>query len=89
MTPERLEELLRTRPSAQRTYNRAFPDLAMRRAPVRASGLPVGWAAAALVVGLVAVIGASTFGRWQHGLPRPSRRPPRQPYARRSPPRGP
>jgi WD40 repeat protein len=67
MTPERLEELLRTRPSAQRTYNRAFPDLAMRRAPVRASGLPVGWAAAALVVGLVAVIGASTFGRWQHG----------------------
>jgi Galactose oxidase, central domain len=67
MTPERLEELLRTRPSAQRTYNRAFPDLAMRRAPVRASGLPVGWAAAALVVGLVAVIGASTFGPWQHG----------------------
>ena len=67
MTPERLEELLRTRPSAQRTYNRAFPDLAMRRAPVRASGLPVGWAAAALVVGLVAVIGASMFGLSQHG----------------------
>jgi large repetitive protein len=67
MTPERLEELLRTRPSAQLTYNRAFPDLAMRRAPVRASGLPVGWAAAALVVGLVVVVGSSIFGPWQHG----------------------
>ena len=67
MTPERLEELLRTRPSAQRTYNRAFPDLAMRRAPVRASGLSLGWAAAVLVVGLVAVVGASAFGLGQHG----------------------
>jgi hypothetical protein len=67
MTPERLEELLRTRPSDQRTYNRQLPDLAMRRAPVRAGGLPLGWAAAVLVVGLVAVVGASTFGPWQHG----------------------
>jgi WD40 repeat protein len=39
----------------------------MRGAPVRASGLPFGWAAAVVVVGLVAVIGASTFGPWQHG----------------------
>jgi hypothetical protein len=67
MTPERLEELLRTRPSDQRTYNREFPDLAMGRTPVRASGLPFGWAAAVLVVGLVAVVGASMFGPWQHG----------------------
>jgi hypothetical protein len=66
MTPERLEELLRTRPSDERTYNRALPDLAMHRAPVRASGLPMGWAAAALVVGLVAVVGATVFGPW-HG----------------------
>jgi hypothetical protein len=67
MTPERLEELLRTRPSDERTYNRELPDLAMRRAPVRAGGLPLGWAAAVLVVGLVAVVGASMFGPWQHG----------------------
>jgi hypothetical protein len=67
MTPERLEELLRTRPSDQRPYNRQLPDLAMRRAPVRASGLPLGWAAAVLVVGLVAVVGASAFGLGQHG----------------------
>jgi hypothetical protein len=66
MTPERLEELLRTRPSDERTYNRELPDLAMRRAPVRASGLSVGWAAAVLVVGLVVVVGSSTFGPWQH-----------------------
>jgi hypothetical protein len=67
MTPDRLEELLRTRPSDQRPYNRELPDLTMRGTPVRASGLPLGWAAAVLVVGLVAVIGATTFGRWQHG----------------------
>jgi hypothetical protein len=67
MTPERLEELLRTRPSDQRTYNRELPDLAMRRESVRASGLPLGWAAAVLVVGLVAVVGATSFGPWQHG----------------------
>jgi WD40 repeat protein len=67
MTPERLEELLRTRPSDQRTYNRELPDLAMRRESVRASGLPLGWAAAVLVVGLVAVVGATSFGPWQRG----------------------
>jgi hypothetical protein len=67
MKPERLEELLRTRPSDERTYNRELPDLAMHRAPLRASGLPMGWAAAVLVVGLVAIIGATTFGPWQHG----------------------
>ena len=67
MTPERLEELLRTRPSDQRTYNRELPDLAMRRAPVRASGLRFGWAAAVLVVGVVAVVGATSFGPWKHG----------------------
>jgi LysM repeat protein len=77
MTPERLEELLRTRPSDERTYNRALPDLAMRRAPVRASrsGLPMGWAAAALAVGLVAVIGAGMFGPWQHSAAKPSAAP--------------
>jgi WD40 repeat protein len=69
MTPERLEELLRTRPSHRLTYNRELPDLAMRREPVRASGLPLGWAAAVLVVGLVAVVGATTFGPWQQGHP--------------------
>ena len=67
MTPERLEELLRTRPSDVRTYNRELPDLAMRRSPVLAGGLRFGWAAAVLVVGLVVVIGASSFGPWQHG----------------------
>jgi Kelch motif len=72
MTPDRLEELLRTRPSDQRTYNREFPDLAMRCETVRASGLPLGWAAAVLVVGLVAVVGASTFGPWQHSAAKPS-----------------
>jgi hypothetical protein len=67
MTPERLEELLRARPSHQRPYNRELPDLAMRREPVRASGLPLRWAAAVLVVGIVAVVGATSFGPWQHG----------------------
>ena len=67
MTPERLEELLRTRPSHQRTYNREFPDLEMHCAPVRASGLPFGWGAAVLVVGLVAVVGAAMFGPWHYG----------------------
>ncbi|HEX7591745.1 MAG TPA: kelch repeat-containing protein [Candidatus Limnocylindrales bacterium] len=75
MTPERLEELLRTRPSDERTYNRPLPDLAIRRAPVRASGLPMGWAAAVLGVGLVAIIGATTFGPWQHSAAKPSAAP--------------
>ena len=64
-TPDRLEELLRTRPSFERTYKRELPEMAMRGAPVRASGLPYCWAAAVLGVGLVAVVGA-TFGPWQH-----------------------
>jgi LysM repeat protein len=74
MTPERLEELLRTRPSDEGTYNRQLPDLTMHSVPVRASGsgLPLGWAAAVLVVGLVAVVGASTFGPWQHSAAKPS-----------------
>ena len=67
MTPERLEELLRTRPSDQRTYSRELPDLAMRRAPVRASGLRFGWAAAVLAIGVVAIVGASMFGPLQQG----------------------
>jgi LysM domain/Kelch motif len=74
MKPERIEELLRTRPSDERTYNRELPDLAMHRAPLRASGigLPMGWAAAALAVGLVAIVGAGMFGPWQHSAAKPS-----------------
>jgi len=72
MKLERLEELLRTRPSDERTYDRHLPDLALRsapvREPVRAGGSrPLGFAAAVMGIGLVIVVGAAALGRWSQG----------------------
>ena len=72
MKPERLEALLRTQPSDERTYDRQPPDLAFRsapvREPVRAGGSrPLGFAAAVIGIGLVIVVGATTLGPWRQG----------------------
>ena len=72
MKPERIEELLRSRPSDERTYDRQLPDLIMHsapvREPVRAGGSrPLGFAAAVMGIGLVIVVGATTLGLWRQG----------------------
>ncbi|HEX7492134.1 MAG TPA: LysM peptidoglycan-binding domain-containing protein [Candidatus Limnocylindrales bacterium] len=73
MKLERLEELLRTRPADERTYDRQLPDLAMNSGLVRSGGVkirggrPLGFAAAAMGVGLVIVVGAATLGPWRQG----------------------
>jgi hypothetical protein len=72
MKLERLDELLRARPSDERTYDRQLPDLALRsapvREPVRAGGSrSLGFAAAVMGIGLVIVVGAATLGPWRQG----------------------
>ena len=72
MKLERLEELLRNRAPGERSYDRRLPDLTMHsapvREPVRAGGSrPLGFAAAAMGIGLAIVVGAAALGRWSHG----------------------
>jgi hypothetical protein len=71
MKPERLEELLRNRPDNERTYDRQLPDLAMHSGLIRSGsmrvrgGRPLGFAAAAIGIGLVIVVGAAALGPWR------------------------
>ena len=74
MDIQRIEELLRTRPPRERTYDRRLPTLAETARPLRATvrargGSPIGLSAAAVALVLVLVAGAALFGGWRNGQP--------------------
>lgn len=72
MDLERIEELLRTRPPQERTYDRPLPDLLVGRQPLKATvrlrgGSRFGSRAAAVVLVVVVVGGAALYGSWHQG----------------------
>jgi len=74
MDIQRIEELLRTRPPRERTYDRPPPTLTETARPLRATvrargGSPIGLSAAAVALVLVLVAGAVVFGGWRNGQP--------------------
>jgi photosystem II stability/assembly factor-like uncharacterized protein len=74
MDLERIEEILRTRPPRERTYDRRLPDLLVGRQPLKATirlrgGSWFGSRAAAVVLVVVVVGGAALYGSWHQGQP--------------------
>lgn len=80
MDLERIEELLRTRPPREQTYDRPLLTLMGSPRPLQATvrlraDAPVGARAATLALALVLVAGAVLYGAWGHGLPRAGQTP--------------
>lgn len=74
MDLERIEELLRTRPPRERTYDRPLLTLIGSPRPLKSPmrlrpEAPAGARAAMLALVLVLVAGAVLYGAWPHGLP--------------------
>ncbi|HEY5486113.1 MAG TPA: hypothetical protein VIK06_00565 [Candidatus Limnocylindrales bacterium] len=76
MDLERIEELLRTRPPRERTYDRRLPDLLGGPEPVKASvrlrtrgGSPLGSRAAAVALVAIVVAGVALYGAWHQSQP--------------------
>lgn len=74
MDLERIEELLRTRPPRERTYDRRLPDLLVGRQPLKAmvrlrGGSRFGSRAAAVLLVVAMVGGAALYGSWHQGQP--------------------
>jgi hypothetical protein len=76
MDLERIEELLRTRPPRERTYDRRLPDLTGGPEPVRASvrvrrwgGSSLGSRAAAVALVTIVVAGVALYGAWHQSGP--------------------
>jgi hypothetical protein len=72
MMLERIEKLLRTRAPGEGNYAGHLPDLRLNSTPVRSAvrargGIPTGWAAAVLAIGLVCIAGAAVFGPLRNG----------------------
>ena len=74
MDLERIEQLLRTRPPRERTYDRPLLTLMGSPRPLQSTvrlraEAPAGARAATLALALVLVAGAVLYGSWRHGLP--------------------
>ncbi len=76
MDTKRIEELLRTRPPRERTYDRQLPTLIETTRPLKVTvrllgGPTVGWSTRALILPLVLAIvaGAAAFGVWHYYQP--------------------
>lgn len=80
MDLERIDELLRTRPPRERSYDRPLPTLIGSSRPLKSSvrlraEVPVGARAAMLALVLALVAGAVLYGPWSHGLPNAGQTP--------------
>ena len=74
MDIDRIEELLRTRPPREGTYDRQLPALAQATGPLQSTtrirgGFPAGLSAAALALIVIVIAGAALLGASQHGRP--------------------